>query len=325
MRNLFRTYRRFVCCFATLVVTNSCGANTGNSERSNASGANAPAVVQTTDERAGRNDASQNVAHQNDQSDARTTNESEATSGSRDDKQSASGGRCQPQNVPRTPGMSAQFSMDETIARPSDAATMNEYLRDTVGDFEVVAEYDPAFETGDFNADDCEDAAVVVRHTDAYHNVNSLTDAAGNTSVAVTLGNLRTNALLTPVANQNRPAGLPADMKPRLPVALVIFFGAPEGKFWRHGGAGRAYLLLDAVYPPFQVNGLRNDFVIAPFESLGEEPRAAELPQEARGDGIIISQRTRVGREQIANRKRFIIYFDGKIFRRKPLRDLPPV
>lgn len=220
--------------------------------------------------------------------------------------------RCQPAQVPRTPGLASQFDMNELVAQPTTVAEINDLLHNLIGDVEVETAYGMNLEKGDFNGDDCEDIAVPVRPSDRYHNVGSLSDALDYTAVDVTITNLRTGAAF-PLADSKKQgtSSVPANIKPTLPNALVILHGGPDGKVWAHGGAGRVFLLLDSIYEPSKKSAnLRNDFVLLQKEGSGEEEADKELPTQAKGDGFLV-HRLQTGSRYISKERR-VIYFNGK-------------
>lgn len=232
--------------------------------------------------------------------------------------------KCQPENVPRPAGVGPQIDMNAVEARTTGASDLNEVLRNLFGDYEVDDGYDPPFIEGDFNGDDCGDIAVVVRHTDKYHDVRDLNQAVSNAHAELTITNARTGATLTPEENARRAAVLPANVRPREPRALAVIHGGPNGWAWKAGGAGRLFLVLDAVPRPVQPGGARSEFYKLEREGGGEEPRAEELPAAAKGDGIYVAESARVAGDRHLYRNRAAVYFDGSKYTAAKLPDLAP-
>lgn len=237
-------------------------------------------------------------------------------------------GKCQPENIPLTPGLPEKSDMNSLAAKPKTREEFNEWLGNSnnvrvaeLANRKDIREY---YGEGDFNGDGCRDVAIIVGGTEDKTGEISLE----NQEVSVTLQNLRTNAVFAGGDVKKLPFSkdFAAQIKPQQTIAIFIVLGGESGWSWKFGGAGRTFLLYDSIIRADAKNAEENSTVFEVLEKNkpdeDEDDLIALFPQSAKGDCVHTETQTKAKTEEFTEGKnRLLICFENEKFAAKKLSD----
>lgn len=240
-------------------------------------------------------------------------------------------GKCQPENVPRNPGLIDSENINAIVPKPETEEQFNEWLSYGAIGSVRVAEMDGRkyikdyYAEGDFNGDGCRDVAVIVQGA-ADKTGEKTFEQVG---VEVTLENLRTGAIFQGGDVKKLPFSpkFEAQIKPQQKTAIAVVLGGEKGWSWKNGGIGRTFLLYDALYQTPKTKDMTD---VSTVFGVVEKSKPKEdyddllylFPPNAKGDCIHTElEIQRKGIEYVDASKRNLICYDGNKFFAKTLPD----
>lgn len=228
---------------------------------------------------------------------------------------------CQPDNVRRPGGVSAETDLTSLTAQPTTIDEFQEWINNLLGRQILVSRRPKNFYAeGDFNGDGCKDAAVIVEPDTEYavvsrpddpkvkpktnRNFNEYVQSFIDCSTEVI--DLENNFSAYPCENKSIARRLP----PNSQTAVLIVNGGSQGWSWTVNGKGRTHLFLGVA-----ANGAVGKSVTR-LSVIRKNTGTADLklPENAAGDGLSVITAVPKTSKRGSQTAGKTIYFNGRSY-----------